>query len=118
MNSRVRESSYAILACSQTHSAEDFLWIKSLSTPVNSISNMYACFGPRGWLEQRHPNFEFRAGQLQMAQEVEAAFRGRPGPATPGLEGHRSKIAERLPPAVISGSSVAMFSLLGCRAEQ
>ena len=38
---------------------------------------MYACFGPKGWLERSHPNFEFRAGQLQMAQEVEAAFRDR-----------------------------------------
>jgi ATP-dependent DNA helicase DinG len=46
-----------------------------MSTPASSLSNMYSCFGPRGWLERCHPNYEFRAGQLRMAQEVEAAFR-------------------------------------------
>src|ERR1039458_9995109 len=51
--------------------------IRKMSTPASFISNMYACFGPRGWLAQCHPNYEFRAGQLQMAQEVEAAFRDR-----------------------------------------
>lgn len=45
-----------------------------MSNSVGCISNMYECFGPGGWLAQRHPGFEFRAGQLQMAQEVEAAF--------------------------------------------
>src|ERR1035437_5461531 len=48
---------------------------KAMSTPASSLSNMYACFGPRGWLERSHPNYEYRAGQLQMAQEVDAAFR-------------------------------------------
>ena len=46
-----------------------------MSTQAGSLSNMYACFGPRGWLERSHPNYEYRAGQLQMAQEVDAAFR-------------------------------------------
>ena len=30
-----------------------------------------------GWLQRCHPNYEYRPGQLQMAQAVEAAFRER-----------------------------------------
>ena len=42
---------------------------------ANSLSSMYACFGPKGWLARCHPHYEYRPGQLQMAQEVEASFR-------------------------------------------
>jgi ATP-dependent DNA helicase DinG len=38
---------------------------------------MYGCFGPGGWLQGCHPNYEYRPGQLQMAEAVEAAFRER-----------------------------------------
>ena len=30
-------------------------------------------FGPGGWLARRHPKFEYRPGQLEMAESVEAA---------------------------------------------
>ena len=48
-----------------------------MSNPTRTPSNMYACFGPNGWLAGRHPNYEYRAGQLRMAQAVESAFRER-----------------------------------------
>jgi len=38
---------------------------------------MEACFGPGGWLQRSHPNYEYRPGQLQMALAVEQAFRER-----------------------------------------
>jgi len=34
-------------------------------------------FGPRGWLARHHPNFEYRRGQLEMAEAVEAALENR-----------------------------------------
>jgi ATP-dependent DNA helicase DinG len=34
-------------------------------------------FAPGGWLARHHPNFEFRAGQLEMAESVELAVEGR-----------------------------------------
>jgi ATP-dependent DNA helicase DinG len=34
-------------------------------------------FGPGGWLARRHPNYEYRAGQLEMAESVEAASENR-----------------------------------------
>jgi len=34
-------------------------------------------FGPGGWLARHHPNYEYRAGQLEMAESVEAALAGR-----------------------------------------
>ncbi len=46
-----------------------------MPNPARLATSMYACFGPGGWLARCHPNYEYRAGQLQMAQEVEAAFR-------------------------------------------
>ncbi|MBI4464470.1 MAG: DEAD/DEAH box helicase, partial [Acidobacteria bacterium] len=46
-----------------------------MSATAPSLSNLFACFGPGGWLERCHPQFEYRPGQLQMAQAVEAAFR-------------------------------------------
>ena len=34
-------------------------------------------FGPRGWLARNHPQYEFRPGQLEMAEGVEAALENR-----------------------------------------
>src|SRR5690242_18635261 len=44
---------------------------------------LHQFFAPGGLLSQAHPNYEFRRGQLQMAQEVEKA-----------LEEHRHLIVE------------------------
>ena len=34
-------------------------------------------FGPTGWLARNHPNYEYRRGQLEMAEAVEAALENR-----------------------------------------
>lgn len=34
-------------------------------------------FGPGGWLARNHSNYEYRPSQLEMAEEVEAAFENR-----------------------------------------
>ncbi len=34
-------------------------------------------FGPRGWLARHHPNFEYRHGQLEMAEAVESSLENR-----------------------------------------
>jgi ATP-dependent DNA helicase DinG len=34
-------------------------------------------FGPSGWLSRNHPNYEYRQSQLEMSEEVEAAFENR-----------------------------------------
>ena len=34
-------------------------------------------FGPHGWLARNHPNYEFRASQLEMADAVESALADR-----------------------------------------
>ena len=34
-------------------------------------------FAPGGWLARHHPNYEFRPGQLEMAESVEAALENR-----------------------------------------
>jgi ATP-dependent DNA helicase DinG len=34
-------------------------------------------FGPGGWLARHHPNYEYRPGQLEMAESVEAALANR-----------------------------------------
>jgi ATP-dependent DNA helicase DinG len=34
-------------------------------------------FSPGGWLARHHPNYEFRPGQLEMAESVEAALENR-----------------------------------------
>lgn len=40
-------------------------------TPLEKI------FGPRGWLAKNHPQYEYRASQLEMAEEVESALENR-----------------------------------------
>lgn len=64
-------------------------------------------FGPKGTLSKWHPNFEFRRGQLEMAEAVESA-----------LEDHRHLIVEAgtgtgktlayLAPAILSGRRVVV----------
>lgn len=34
-------------------------------------------FGPHGWLARNHPNYEYRRGQLEMAEAVEATLENR-----------------------------------------
>ena len=34
-------------------------------------------FSPGGWLARHHPHYEFRPGQLEMAESVESALENR-----------------------------------------
>ena len=44
------------------------------STPHGKDASLYQFFGPGGVLSRTHPAYEFRRGQLQMAQAVEQAL--------------------------------------------
>src|SRR5208337_1368265 len=46
-------------------------------TDKNKKAPLEAVFGPGGWLARRHPNYEHRPGQLEMAESVEAASENR-----------------------------------------
>src|SRR3954466_9751788 len=46
----------------------------SPSTTALEAPSLYKFFGPGGVLAQAHPNYEFRRGQLQMAEAVEKAL--------------------------------------------
>jgi ATP-dependent DNA helicase DinG len=47
------------------------------STPSGKYASLYQFFGPGGVLSRTHPAYEFRRGQLQMAQAVEQALEER-----------------------------------------
>jgi len=49
----------------------------SRSTPAGKDSSLYQFFAPGGVLSRTHPAYEFRRGQLQMAQAVEQALEER-----------------------------------------
>jgi ATP-dependent DNA helicase DinG len=68
---------------------------------------MYACFGPRGWLAERHPLYEYRPGQLKMAQAVEAAFRERRHLLVEAGTGTGKTLAYLIP-AIASGRRVVV----------
>ena len=78
-----------------------------MSNPARAPSSMYACFGPQGWLAERHPNFENRPGQLRMAQAVEAAFRDRRHLLVEAGTGTGKTLAY-LVPAIASGRRVVI----------
>ncbi|MBI4459548.1 MAG: DEAD/DEAH box helicase [Acidobacteria bacterium] len=80
-----------------------------MKTPslANPLSSMYACFGPQGWLARCHPQYEYRAGQLQMAQEVEAAFRERRHLLVEAGTGTGKTLAYLIP-AIASGERVVI----------
>ena len=54
--------------------ADDSYYRETVSTTPQSASTLYAFFGPGGLLSRTHPSYEFRRGQLQMAQAVEEAL--------------------------------------------
>jgi len=68
---------------------------------------MYACFGPKGWLATRHPHYEYRPGQLKMAQAVEAAFRERRHLLVEAGTGTGKTLAYLIP-AIASGQRVVI----------
>ena len=44
----------------------------SASSKLTERTPLERIFGPDGWLARNHPRYEYRPGQLEMAQEVEA----------------------------------------------
>src|ERR1700732_2100836 len=44
------------------------------AVPARRLPTLHEFFAPGGLLSQAHPNYEFRRGQLQMAEAVEKAF--------------------------------------------
>ena len=50
-------------------------WFKHGSSANGKDGSLYQFFAPGGMLSRTHPAYEFRRGQLQMAQAVEQALR-------------------------------------------
>ena len=67
------------------------------SQPAAAVApgSLHAFFGPGGVLSRTHPGYEFRRGQLQMAEAVEQALEGKPPPDRRGRHRHRQNA--RLP---------------------
>src|ERR1700738_4502222 len=47
---------------------------ETASAPASSLPTLHQFFAPGGLLSQAHPHYEFRRGQLQMAEAVEKAL--------------------------------------------
>ncbi|HYL91939.1 MAG TPA: DEAD/DEAH box helicase, partial [Alphaproteobacteria bacterium] len=50
---------------------------ETASAPQQGLPSLYQFFAPGGVLSKSHPNYEFRRGQLQMAEAVEQALESR-----------------------------------------
>ncbi len=51
-----------------------------MTTPIKKAPEklpLEKIFGPTGWLARNHPNYEYRKGQLEMAEAVESALENR-----------------------------------------
>ena len=64
-------------------------------------------FGPKGLLSEWHPNFEFRAGQLEMAEAVESALAEKKHLIVEAGTGTGKTLAY-LVPAILSGKRVVV----------
>lgn len=64
-------------------------------------------FSPRGPLAQRHPQYEFRRGQIEMAEAVEAALRDRRHLIVEAGTGTGKTLAY-LAPAILSGCRIVV----------
>lgn len=64
-------------------------------------------FGPNGWLAKHHPRFEFRPGQLEMAELVERALREKSHLVVEAGTGTGKTLAYLLP-ALLSGRRVVV----------
>src|SRR5258708_33231113 len=52
-------------------------WPPETAVPSHTLPTLHQFFAPGGLLSQAHPNYEFRRGQLQMAEAVEQALANR-----------------------------------------
>ena len=77
------------------------------SGSVSSDSSMREFFAPNGWLARAHPRYEFRPGQLEMAELVAAAFREKRHLLVEAGTGTGKTLAY-LVPALLSGRRVVI----------
>lgn len=77
-----------------------------MSLPVNTQSAR-AFFSPRGPLSQWHPKYEFRRGQLEMAEAVEAALQDKRHLIVEAGTGTGKTLAY-LVPAILSGRRIVV----------
>ncbi|MGH9430099.1 MAG: ATP-dependent DNA helicase [Terriglobia bacterium] len=75
--------------------------IRARETPLSKI------FGPGGWLARHHPRYEFRAAQLEMAEEVESALENRRHLIAEAGTGTGKTLAY-LVPVILSGHRVVI----------
>ena len=64
-------------------------------------------FGPEGWLARHHPRYEFRAAQLEMAEEVESSLENRRHLIAEAGTGTGKTLAY-LVPVILSGRRVVI----------
>lgn len=74
---------------------------------IAKTQSVKAFFGPRGALSKWHPNYEFRPGQLQMAEAVEDALREKRHTIVEAGTGTGKTLAY-LVPAILSGRRVVV----------
>jgi ATP-dependent DNA helicase DinG len=77
-----------------------------VSSPAKPLSSKQF-FGPRGLLSEWHPNYEYRQGQLRMAEAVEAALSERRHLVVEAGTGTGKTLAY-LVPAILSGLRVVI----------
>ena len=80
---------------------------KAPSGGAAADSSMREFFAPGGWLARSHPRYEFRPGQLEMAELVEAAFREKRHLLVEAGTGTGKTLAY-LVPALLSGRRVVI----------
>ncbi|MCX6616238.1 MAG: ATP-dependent DNA helicase [Acidobacteria bacterium] len=80
-------------------------------------ASMRSFFGPGGWLAGHHPNYEFRPGQLEMAELVQTAFREKRHLLVEAGTGTGKTLAY-LVPALLSGRRVVVSTFTKNLQEQ
>ena len=74
MDQAMKASGIAIIETPVTLSSHSASSPPNWSTPSGKDASLYQFFAPGGVLSRTHPAYEFRRGQLQMAQAVEQAL--------------------------------------------
>src|ERR1700681_2057653 len=80
---------------------------ESAPAPPRRLPTLHEFFAPGGLLSQAHPNYEFRRGQLQMAEAVEKALVERRHLIVEGGTGTGKSLAYLLP-VIRSGNRVVI----------
>jgi len=78
-----------------------------MTSPASRPQNARSFFGRKGVLSQWHPRYEFRQGQLEMAEAVEAALADRRHLIVEAGTGTGKTLAY-LVPAIFSGKRVVI----------